>query len=397
MGGRTHRTVQVASKHPRIRSFQGARNHSYCVMGANRCCCVKQGGKMKQSHTDHLKGENAFERSCATLRKRMHLTQRELGRLLDISEQAIGQWERGVRSPTVEHLKRLLVLGIQRHAFTPRQEHEEAHHLWLAAGQRQTDFAAFWMQAQLASASVRSTNPALLVLKRRAAQSTAPGAEKPPAPLSPRFDWGDALAVQALYGREAERVLLEQWVLQQHCQVVSVLGMGGIGKSALAVTFMHQVAEQFQVVLFRSLRDAPPCQAMLPDCRHMLSPEVLPTLPPGIDQRIDLLLECFQTRRCLLVLDNLETLLEAHDPGGHFRAGYEDYAALLERVAHTPHQSCLLLTSREMPGALGHLESSQSSVLALRLSGLEPGACEQLLEEREVNGCRHDYVRLAQR
>src|SRR5205807_2352765 len=78
-------------------------------------------------------------------------------------------------------------------------------------------------------------------------------------------------------------------------------------------------------------------------------------------------------------------------------AGYEDYAALLERVAHTPHQSCLLLTSREMPSALGHLESSQSSVLALRLSGLEPGACEQLLEEREVNGCRHDYVRLAQR
>ena len=84
---------------------------------------------MKQSHTDHLKGENAFGRSCATLRRRMHLTQRELGRLLDISEQAIQQWERGVRSPNVKHLKRLLVLGIQRHAFAPGQEHEEAKQL----------------------------------------------------------------------------------------------------------------------------------------------------------------------------------------------------------------------------------------------------------------------------
>jgi WD40 repeat protein len=99
----------------------------------------------------------------------------------------------------------------------------------------------------------------------------------------------------------------------------------------------------------------------------------------------------------LLVLDNLETLLQALDAEGHFRAGYEDYAVLLRRVAETVHQSCLLLTSREMPAELVHLESSQPGVRALRLSGLEPGACEQLLGEREVFGSMQDYVRLAQR
>src|SRR6266568_2941935 len=323
MGGRTHRTVQVARKHPRIHSFQGARNHSYCVMGANRCCCVKQGGKMKQLHTDHLKGENAFGRSCATLRKRMHLTQRELGRLLGISEQDIGQWERGVRSPTVEHLKRLLALGIQRHSFAPGQVHE-------------------------------------------------------------------------FYGREAERLQLEQWVIEERCPVVSVLGMGGIGKSSLAVTLMHQVASSFQAVVFRSVRDAPPCQDLLADCLQVLSPEVLPTLPSSVDRRIDLLLECFQRQRCLLVLDNLETLLQAHDPEGRFRAGNEDYAALLSRVAETPHQSCLLVTSRETPAELGQLESHRASVRVLRLAGLEPAACEQLLEERDVVGTTQDRVRLAQ-
>ena len=348
---------------------------------------------MNQSHSASHQGKNAFGRSCAKLRKSMGLTQRELGRLLGISEQALQQWERGKRSPTVEHLKRLLALGVQRHAFVPGQEYEEAKQLWLAAGQ-QTDFDAFWMQAQLASASAP---PALLVLKRGAPQSTASGAEQQPAPTSPRFDWGDALAVPALYGREVERAQLEQWVLQDRCQVVNVLGMGGIGKSALATKVMQQVASHFQVVLWRSVRDAPPCQDLLVDCLHVLSPEVLPTLPSGIDQRIDLLLECFQTRRCLLVLDNLETLLQAHDPEGHFRAGYEDYATLLRRVAQTPHQSCLLLTSREMPAALEHLESGQTGVRALRLSGLEPAACEQLLEEREVTGSRQDYMHLAQR
>ncbi len=88
---------------------------------------------MNHSHPDQCKGENAFGRSCATLRKRMHLTQRELGRLLEISEQAIQHWERGVYSPRLEHLKQFIELSIQRHAFTPGHEHEEAEHVWQAA------------------------------------------------------------------------------------------------------------------------------------------------------------------------------------------------------------------------------------------------------------------------
>src|SRR5437763_3217982 len=120
---------------------------------------------MKQSHTNHLKGENAFGRSCAALRKRMHLTQRALGRLLGISEQAIQHWERGIHSPKPEHLERLLALCLERHAFALGREHERAHQLWLAAGQ-QADFETFWMRAQLAAPLA---SPALVVLKREVA------------------------------------------------------------------------------------------------------------------------------------------------------------------------------------------------------------------------------------
>ena len=111
---------------------------------------------------------------------------------------------------------------------------------------------------------------------------------------------------------------------------------------------------------------------------------------------MDLLLAGFQRQRCLLVLDNLETLLQEHDQEGRFRAGYEDYTALLGRVAQTPHQSCLLLTSRESPAELEPLESNRASVRALRLAGLEPEACEHLFEERDVVGTPHDRLRLVQ-
>src|SRR5947209_832826 len=131
---------------------------------------------MKQSHSDHLKGENAFGRPCATLRKHMHLTQRELARLLKISEQAVQQWERGMYSPKREHLKQLIALAIQHRAFAPGREYEEAKQLWQAAG-RQADFDAFWIQAQLAAPSAP---PALVVLKQGAAQSKEPRASQEP-------------------------------------------------------------------------------------------------------------------------------------------------------------------------------------------------------------------------
>ena len=348
---------------------------------------------MKRSHSDQHKGENAFGRFCVTLRKRMNLTQRELAKLLELSEQAVQLWERGVHLPTQEHLKQLMVLALQCHAFTPMREREEAEQLWLDARQ-QADFKAFWMQAQH---TARFAPSALIVMKQKAIQIRESKASQEPPTTPSRFDWGEALEVHAFYGREQELVQLNQWVVQEHCQVVSVLGMGGIGKSALAVTFMHQIAPSFQTVVFRSVRDVPLCQDLLADCLQVLSPQPLPILPTSVDRRIDLLLECFQTQPCLLVLDNLETLLQEHDPAGRIRPGYEDYAMLLRRVAETPHQSCLLITSREIPTELEQLENSQTGVRTLCLGGLESNACEQLLEERDITGTAQDRECLAHR
>jgi WD40 repeat protein len=116
-----------------------------------------------------------------------------------------------------------------------------------------------------------------------------------------------------------------------------------------------------------------------------------------VDQRIDLLLECLQTQRCLLVLDNLETLLQEQDAVGRMCPGYEDYATLLSRVAQTPHQSCLLLTSREAIEVLEPLEASQSGIHTLRLRGLESEACAQFFDERELVGSVLDREQLVQR
>jgi len=184
------------------------------------------------------------------------------------------------------------------------------------------------------------------------------------------------LDVPSFYGREQELALLSHWVLQEGCRVVSVLGLGGIGKSALAVQVMHRLADQFDVVIFRSLRDSPSCEALLDACLRVLTPQPLSLVPVGLEPRISRLLEHLRSSRVLLVLDNLETLLEEGEARGHLRPGYEGYARLRRRVGETGHSSCLLLTSREKPAELRALEGSRSPVRVLRLVGLEAAACE---------------------
>src|SRR6266478_2116002 len=331
----------------------------------------------------------AFGQRILTLRTHIGLTQAGLAGLLHVSRRAVTEWELGSSYPKAEHLQQLIALGVQQQAFLTGREAEEIRGLWHAAHQKLLLDEA-WLAALLGR-----PHPALTLLPPVPLEVPRPG-ELPAAqpPPGPRLDWGEALAVANFYDREQELATLSRWVVEEGCRMVSVLGMGGMGKSALVVRAMQQLAAHFEVVLFRSLRDAPDCSALLDDCLQVLSPEPLGVVPQSQERRLSLLLEQLRRRRVLLVLDNLEVLLEEGDVRGHLRPGFEAYGHLLRRLSETAHQSCLLLTSREKPAALRALEGSRTRVRSLRLSGLQATACEQLLAEHEVSGSQEERTRL---
>ena len=210
----------------------------------------------------------------------------------------------------------------------------------------------------------------------------------------PREDWGEAARGNTCFGREQELVRLEQWIVQQQCRMVAVLGIGGIGKTTLTTSITQQVKDEFDYVFWRSLHNAPPLSSILQQCIQFVSDQQRIDLPERIDEQISVLISYLQQYRCLLVLDNIESILRSGPRPGHYQEGYENYGELLRRLGEVPHRSCLLLTSREKPEEIAHLERQAHLVRSLPLTGVKRSAGQEMLQERKLSGSPEQWARL---
>ncbi len=319
------------------------------------------------------------------LRTRVALTQLALAEQLGVHRRSVQNWETGLSYPKAETLQRLIAIFLHQHAFTPGTERAEAQALWNQAAQdRPYQFPAFdehWFAYTLAQNGTIN------------GEGGAINDDDPPSSFtvhrSSFVDWGEAIAVPTLYGRDSELATLEQWAVEDRCRVIAIVGIGGLGKSSLAITFGQQALPQFEVVLFRSLQNGPPLAEILDQiiCAVADQPG---SLPDQVSDKIALLVQRFRERRCLLVLDNLESIMQPGALTGTYRTGYAEYGVLLHALSEREHQSCLVLTSREKPAELGPLEGRTTPVRSLTLSGLADDACRIILASKEIDATADD-------
>ncbi|MEY4519930.1 MAG: hypothetical protein RLZZ499_2530 [Cyanobacteriota bacterium] len=62
-------------------------------------------------------------------------------------------------------------------------------------------------------------------------------------------DWGEAMDVTFFWGRATELAALEKWIVDECCRLTVIVGMGGMGKTALTIKFAQQIQTQFKYLI----------------------------------------------------------------------------------------------------------------------------------------------------
>ncbi len=200
-------------------------------------------------------------------------------------------------------------------------------------------------------------------------------------PVKPsRYDWGNVPRLSEFWGRHAELTTLHQWIITDRCPLVTVFGMVGIGKTALAVHLTRQIQNEFEFVIWYSLRDLPSLSQILDHWLHHFYQDQPIDFPQNINDQLSLLIQKFRRARCLLILDNFESLFQPGQFAGVYQSSYQDYQQILQQIGESQHQSCLMIITQEKPLELAHISSVDSPIRVLSLGGLIESDAEQVVE-----------------
>ncbi|HBK23016.1 MAG TPA: ATPase, partial [Planktothrix sp. UBA10369] len=113
----------------------------------------------------------------------------------------------------------------------------------------------------------------------------------------------DAPELTTFYDRTSELTTLKQWILEDHTRLITIYGLSGIGKSAIALKLIEEINTQFDYIIWKSLNNIPTLSTLQTELKQFFSQSQQTPLSTVIDY--------FRNSRCLVILDDLQDILKS--------------------------------------------------------------------------------------
>jgi DNA-directed RNA polymerase specialized sigma subunit len=182
------------------------------------------------------------------------------------------------------------------------------------------------------------------------------------------------------YPRTPELHTLTTWILQQHCRLITLTGISGIGKTTLAVQLVQQIKDEFEYAVWYTLDEFPTIEKFQSNLIQLFSNCEKPDLPPTNQKRLPLI-KYLQNHHCLIVLDDVHNLLCSGELAGKYKPECEEYRTLFKQIEKLSHQSCLMLIGWEQPREVTQVKNQNTSIRTLQLKGLDIAAAREILRD----------------